>query len=108
MICFYVLLFFFLQTTGFLVNFNYGKFPRFYITQLFDSKYNIEGRNFDNPIDLIRYMEEIKRNITNNSPGYPKQSNTNIQIPGLDDSIDDDFENDFYDKVNIEDKLEKI
>jgi ATP-dependent metalloprotease FtsH len=110
MICFYILFFFFLQTAGFLVNFNYRKFPRFYLTQVFNSKgskYNIEGRNFDNPIDLIRYMEEIKRNITNNSPGYPKQSNTNIQIPGLNDTIDDDFENDFYDKVNIEDQLEK-
>ncbi len=109
MIFCYILFILFLETTCFFTKFHYKNNQKFYIRGLFDSKgskYNIEGRKFDNPIDLLRYMEEIKRNITNNSPGYPKQSNQNIKIPGLDDNIDDDFENDFYDKVNIEDKLE--
>jgi len=110
MICLFIILFFLIETNSFINNLHYGKMSRFYITSCFDSrgsKYNIEGKKFDNPIDLLRYMEEVKRNLTNNSPGYPKQSNKNIEIPGLDDSLDDDFENDFYDKINIEDKLEK-
>lgn len=67
--------------------------------------YEIRGKKFDNPIDLLKYMEEIKQNMTANKPGYPKQSNQNISLPELDE--EDDFENDFYDKINIEDMLSK-
>ena len=70
------------------------------------TSYEIRGKKFDNPIDLLKYMEEIKHNITLNKPGYPKEAFKNITLPES-NNINDDYDDDFVDKTNIDDLFNK-
>ena len=70
------------------------------------NSYEITGKKFDNPVDLLKYMEEIKHNITLNKPGYPKEAFKNITLPE-NNNINDDYDDDFIDRTNIYDLFNK-